>query len=211
MYLLCMNYILTEQQLRIIIKEEKNSKLTNYMKFMYSFTHKVVSISKKKYDLNVRFLLTMGTAIGGFLLPLDMFLKQGVFELNEDQIALILTGVAAINFYGNRKNISNIINKIKEEGLSDYFQSVLEKSDKLRKSFVGFLESLSLTLSSVQETISYAFLLPLITDFMDIAHGTQNFWEASEIVTERLLASGVVVISVQILIEVINKILKRVS
>lgn len=211
MYLLCMNYILTEQQLRIIIKEEKNSKLTNYMKFMYSFTHKVVSISKKKYDLNVRFLLTMGTAIGGFLLPLDMFLKQGVFELNEDQIALILTGVAAINFYGNRKNISNIIDKIKEEGLSDYLQSVLEKSDKLKNSFVGFLESLSLTLSSVQETISYAFLLPLITDFMDIAHGTQNFWGASEIMTERILASGVVVISGQILIEVINKILKRVS
>jgi hypothetical protein len=211
MYLLCMNYILTEQQLRIIVKEEKNSKLTNYMKFMYSFTHKVVSISKKKYGLNVRFLLTMGTAIGGFLLPLDMFLKQGIFELTEDQTALILTGVAAINFYGNRKNISNIIDKIKEEGLLDYFQSVLEKSDKLRKSFVGFLESLSLTLSSVQETISYAFLLPLITDFMDIAHGTQNFWEASEIVTERLLASGVVVISGQILIEVINKILKRVS
>jgi hypothetical protein len=206
-----MNYILTEQQLRIIIKEEKNSKLTNYMKFMYSFTHKVVSISKKKYDLNVRFLLTMGTAIGGFLLPLDMFLKQGVFELNEDQIALILTGVAAINFYGNRKNISNIIDKIKEEGLSDYLQSVLEKSDKLRKSFVGFLESLSLTLSSVQETISYAFLLPLITDFMDIAHGTQNFWGASEIMTERILASGVVVVSGQILIEIINKILKRVS
>jgi hypothetical protein len=206
-----MNYILTEQQLRIIVKEEKNSKLTNYMKFMYSFTHKVVSISKKKYGLNVRFLLTMGTAIGGFLLPLDMFLKQGIFELTEDQIALILTGVAAINFYGNRKNISNIIDKIKEEGLLDYFQSVLEKSDKLRKSFVGFLESLSLTLSSVQETISYAFLLPLITDFMDIAHGTQNIWEASEIVTERLLASGVVVISGQILIEVINKILKRVS
>ena len=211
MYLLCMNYILTEQQLRIIIKEEKNSKLTNYMKFMYSFTHKVVSISKKKYGLNVRFLLTMGTAIGGFLLPLDMFLKQGVFELNEDQIALILTGVAAINFYGNRKNISNIIDKIREDGLSDYFQSVLEKSDKLKNSFVGFLESLSLTLSSVQETISYAFLLPLITDFMDIAHGTQNFWGASEIMSERILASGVVVVSGQILIEIINKILKRVS
>jgi len=206
-----MNYILTEQQLRIIINEEKNTKLTNYMKFMYSFTHKVVSISKKKYDLNVRFLLTMGTAIGGFLLPLDMFLKQGVFELNEDQIALILTGVAAINFYGNRKNISNIIDKIREDGLSDYFQSVLEKSDKLKNSFVGFLESLSLTLSSVQETISYAFLLPLITDFMDIAHGTQNFWGASEIMTERILASGVVVISAQILIEIIGKILKRVS
>lgn len=211
MYLLCMNYILTEQQLRILIKEEKNTKLTNYMKFMYSFTHKVVSISKKKYNLNVRFLLTMGTAIGGFLLPLDMFLKQGSFELNEDQIALILTGVAAINFYGNKKNISDIIDKIKEEGLSEYFKSVLDKSDKLKNSFVSFLESLSLTLGSVQESISYAFLLPLITDFMDIAHGTSNFWGASEIITERILASGVVVISGQILIEIVNKILKRVS
>jgi len=211
MYLLCMNYILTEQQLRIIIKEENNTKLTNYMKFMYSFTHKIVSISKKKYGLNVRFLLTMGTAIGGFLLPLDMFLKQGTFELTEDQIALILTGVAAINFYGQKKNISNIVSKIEEEGLSEYFKSVLEKSDKLKNSFVNFLESLSLTLSSVQETISYAFLLPLITDFMNVAHGTQNFWGASEIMAERMLASGVVVVSGQILIEIINKILKRVS
>jgi hypothetical protein len=206
-----MNYILTEQQLRIIIKEQNDSKLTNYMKFMYSLTHKIVSISKKKYALNVRFLLTMGTAIGGFLLPLDMFLKQGTFELNEDQIALILTGVAAVNFYGNKKNISNIIDKIKEDGLSEYFQSVLEKSNKLKKSFVTFLESLSLTLSSVQETISYAFLLPLITDFMNVAHGTENFWGASEIMAERILASGVVVVSGQILIEIISKILKRVS
>lgn len=206
-----MNYILTEQQLRIIIKEQNDSKLTNYMKFMYSLTHKIVSISKKKYALNVRFLLTMGTAIGGFLLPLDMFLKQGTFELNEDQIALILTGVAAVNFYGNKKNISNIIDKIKEDGLSEYFQSVLEKSNKLKKSFVTFLESLSLTLSSVQETISYAFLLPLITDFMNVAHSTENFWGASEIIVERILASGVVVVSGQILIEIISKILKRVS
>jgi hypothetical protein len=206
-----MNYILTEQQLRIIIKEQNDSKLTNYMKFMYSLTHKIVSISKKKYGLNVRFLLTMGTAIGGFLLPLDMFLKQGTFELNEDQIALILTGVAAVNFYGNKKNISNIIDKIKEDGLSEYFQSVLEKSNKLKKSFVTFLESLSLTLSSVQETISYAFLLPLITDFMNVAHSTENFWGASEIIVERILASGVVVVSGQILIEIISKILKRVS
>jgi hypothetical protein len=206
-----MNYILTEQQLRIIIKEQNDSKLTNYMKFMYSLTHKIVSISKKKYGLNVRFLLTMGTAIGGFLLPLDMFLKQGTFELNEDQIALILTGVAAVNFYSNKKNISNIIDKIKEDGLSEYFQSVLEKSNKLKKSFVTFLESLSLTLSSVQETISYAFLLPLITDFMNVAHSTENFWGASEIIVERILASGVVVVSGQILIEIISKILKRVS
>jgi hypothetical protein len=206
-----MNYILTEQQLRIIIKEQNDSKLTNYMKFMYSLTHKIVSISKKKYALNVRFLLTMGTAIGGFLLPLDMFLKQGTFELNEDQIALILTGVAAVNFYGNKKNISNIIDKIKEDGLSEYFKSVLEKSNKLKKSFVTFLESLSLTLSSVQETISYAFLLPLITDFMNVAHSTENFWGASEIIVERILASGVVVVSGQILIEIISKILKRVS
>lgn len=206
-----MNYIITEEQLRAIIKEEKDSKLTNYMKFMYSFTNKIVSISKRKYRLNVRFLLTMGTAIGGFLLPLDMYLRQGTFELTDDQVALILVGVAAVNFYNSKRNISNIIDKIKEEGLTEYFESVLQKSDKLKNSFVSFLESLSLTLGSIQESISYSFLLPLITDFMSVAHGTTDFWSASEIMSERILASGVVVVSGQILIEVINKILKRVS
>ncbi len=211
MYLLCMNYILTEQQLKIIIKEANDSKLTNYMKMMYSLTHKIVTISKRKFNLNVRFLLTMGTAIGGFMLPLEMYLREGSFDLNEEQTALILVGIAAVNFYGQKKNISNILSKIKENGLSEYFESVLEKSDKLKKSFVGFLESLSLTLSSVQETISYAFLLPLITDLMNVAYNTKDFWGASEIMTERILASGVVVVSGQILIEIINKILKRVS
>jgi hypothetical protein len=206
-----MNYLITEEQLRIIIKEEKDSKLTNYMKQMYSFTHKIVSISKKKYGLNVRFLLTMGTAIGGFLLPLDRYLKEGSFELNDEQIALILTGIASVIFYENKRNVSDIINKIKEEGLSDYFESALEKSDKLKTAFKNFLESLSLTLGSVQEIISYAFLLPLVTDFINVAHGTQNFLGASEMIVERLLASGVVIVSGQILIEVINKILKKVS
>lgn len=206
-----MNYIITEEQLRLIIKEENDSKLTNYMKFMYSLTNKIVSISKRKYKLNVRFLLTMGTAIGGFLLPLDMYLRQGTFELTDDQVALILVGVAAVNFYNSKRNISNIIDKIKEEGLTEYFESVLQKSDKLKNSFVSFLESLSLTLGSIQESISYSFLLPLITDFMSVAHGTTDFWSASEIMSERILASGVVVVSGQILIEVINKILKRVS
>jgi hypothetical protein len=153
----------------------------------------------------------MGTAIGGFLLPLDRYLKEGSFELNDEQIALILTGIASITFYNNKKNISNIINKIKGEGLSNYFEYVLEKSDKLKNSFVSFLESLSLTLGSVQEIISYSFLLPLVTDFISVAHGTQNFLGASEMIVERLLASGVVIVSGQILIEIINKILKKVS
>jgi hypothetical protein len=206
-----MNYLITEEQLRIIIKEEKDSKLTNYMKEMYSFTYKIASISKKKYGLNVRFLLTMGTAIGGFLLPLDRYLKEGSFELNDEQIALILTGIASVIFYNNKRNVSDIINKIKEEGLSNYFESALEKSDKLKTAFKNFLESLSLTLSSVQEIISYSFLLPLITDFINVANGTQNFWGASEIMTERILASGVVIVSGEILSSLINKILKRVS
>lgn len=206
-----MNYLITEEQLRIIVKEEKDAKLTNYMKQMYSFTHKIVSISKKKYGLNVRFLLSMGTAIGGFLLPLDRYIKEGSFDLNDEQIALILTGIASVIFYENKRNITEIINRIKEEGLSDYFESVLEKSDKLKTAFKNFLESLSLTLSSVQEIISYSFLLPLITDFINVAHGTSNFWEASQIMTERMLASGVVIVSGEILNNLINKILRKVS
>jgi hypothetical protein len=54
-------------------------------------------------------------------------------------------------------------------------------------------------------------LLPLITDFINVAHGTSNFWGASQVMTERILASGVVIVSGEILNSLITKILRKVS
>jgi hypothetical protein len=72
------------------------------------------------------------------------------------------------------------------------------------------MESLNLTLGSTGEMISYAFLIPIVPDIVSIASQTGNIWSTSEMIAERLVASGVVVLSTKVLTEILSKIIKRV-
>ena len=80
-----MDFLINESQLRLILQEQDQSKMTDYMKDMYSFTSKLVEKAKKIYGLNLRLLLTWGASVGGFVLPLDNFIKPGRFNLTEEQ------------------------------------------------------------------------------------------------------------------------------
>lgn len=205
-----MNFLITEQQLNLIVESEKNSKLTTNMKELHSFTYNLVNRVKRAWGLNFKFLVTWGTAIGGLVAPLDRYIREGEFDLSDDAISLILIGVAATYFFQNKKEIKNLFNTIKEEGLVDVFKKVLTKSDELKNSFTSFLESLSLTLGATVEMVHYAFIIPIISDLIKISHSEGSSWDTAETIVERLLASGVVLVSGQILVEVIKKILQRV-
>ena len=70
-----MEFLITEQQLKVILEEQNDSKLTDYMKTMYSFTNNMVSRIQKVYALNLKMLLTWGTSVGGLVMPLDNFIR----------------------------------------------------------------------------------------------------------------------------------------
>ena len=78
-----MDFIISEQQLKFILEEQDRSKLSTYMKMLTSFTNDIVSQAKRKFDLNIRLLLTWGASVGGLVLPLKNYLDTGNFELNE--------------------------------------------------------------------------------------------------------------------------------
>ena len=157
-----MDFLINESQLRLILQEQDQSKMTDYMKDMYSFTSKLVEKAKKIYGLNLRLLLTWGASVGGFVLPLDNFIKTGRFNLTEEQQVLILIGIASTYFYDNSRAIKLILKKIKAEGLEDVFKEVLIKSKNLKNSFFKFLDSSNITLGSSMDLIAYSFLIPII-------------------------------------------------
>lgn len=204
-----MEFILNEHQFSILLENEKSSKLTSDMKRLHSFTVNLVSKIKRKFDLNFKFLVTWGTAIGGLVAPLDSYIREGEFELSDDSIALILIGIACTYFYQNKKELNKLIEKIKEEGLFEIFKKTLRKSEELRTQFADFMSSLNLTLGTTIEIIHYAFIIPIINDLIRISHGSGNSWDIAETIVDRLLASGVVLISGQVLLEVLNKLIKR--
>lgn len=206
-----MNYIVNEHQLRKFILEEKNENISNDLKTMKSFVVDVIAGVKKKYGINLKFLITWGTAIGGLVMPLDAYIRNGNFELSEEQIYLVIVGVVLIQLFNSSKAIGEVLDKIKEEGLTDIFNTSSEKFKELKSSYLDFMNSLNLTIGSTGELIAYAFLIPIVTDIVEIASGTSNLWANSQLIAERLLMSGVIVVSSQILTEIIAKILKRIS
>ena len=206
-----MEFLINESQLRTILQEQDESKMTEYMKTMYSFTKNIANRVNKVYGLNMKMLLTWGTAVGGLVMPLDQFIRQGNFDLSDDQRYLVLSGIAFIMFYENKKGLVSILEKIKEEGLEETFRMGLEKAKELKSSFKGFLSSLRVTVSSFMDTVAYSFLIPIILDIQSIADRTTDPKESAMLIAERLVASGVIIVGTQALSHVIKRIIEKIK
>jgi hypothetical protein len=205
-----MEFLINESQLRTILMEQDRSKMSGYMKKMYSFTNNLVNRVSKSYGLNLKMLLTWGTSVGGMVLPLDNYIRNGNFDLTDDQRYLVLAGIAFIMFFENKRGLTKILEKIKEEGLEDVFKVVLEKATNLKESFKSFLSSINVTVGSFLDTVAYSFLIPIIVDIQSVAAKSTDLKEASMLIAERLIASGVVIVSSKVLSTVIKKILERI-
>lgn len=205
-----MEFILTESQLLRCIKENKEFDiLPQSLKRMNSFVKNMVSRVQKTYGLNLRMLLTWGTSIGGLVMPLDEFLKSGNFELSQDQRYLILTGLVFTIFFEGKRGVGKVLTKIKEEGLSEIFDVSFAKGKELKESFSKFLSSSKIIISQLVEVVSYAFLIPIIVDIQNAVTGTKNIAESAALITERLLSSGAILISREILFDLIKKLVRK--
>jgi hypothetical protein len=204
-----MDFLVNESQLRVILQEQDQSKMSDYMKELYSFTSNLVNKAKKTYGFNLKLLLTWGASVGGLVMPLDRFIRTGRFELTDEQATLILIGIACTYFYDNVKTLKTILNKIKEEGLEDTFKEVLIKSRNLRDSFFNFMKSANITLGSTLELATYSFLIPIITDIQSAIIEGSDIQTTAMTISKRLFASGVVLIGQIALTETIKKIIKK--
>jgi len=206
-----MEFLINESQLKIILTEEQSSRLTESIKVMNNYTVNLVKQLKTFYGLNFKMLLTWGASVGGLMMPLDNFIKSGNFNLNEREEILIIGAVASILFTENEKNITTLLKKIKEDGLTDVFQVVLNKGEELKSSFVNFLKSLKISIGSFMEMTAYAFLIPILFDILSIADQSTSIRQGSLLVAERIISSGLVFISKEAIYNLIRKIIKRVS
>jgi len=204
-----MDFLINESQLRTILQEQDESRMNGYMKTMYSFTKNLVNRAGKVYNLNLKMLLTWGTAVGGLVMPLDQFIKSGEFNLSDNQRYLVLAGIAFILFFDNKKGIVDVLKKNKEEGLEEVFKKTLDKGKELKSSFKGFLFSLNVSVCSFMDIVAYAFLIPIILDIQNIAESSVDPKEAGLLIAERLVSSGIVVIGAQALSQVIRKIIQK--
>lgn len=206
-----MDFLINESQLKLILSEEDRSELSGYMKELKLFTNQIVSRVLKSYNINIRMLLTWGTSVGGMVLPLDQYIKSGNFDISEEQRMLVLAGIAFTLFFESKKPLVKLLNTIKEEGLEEIYINGVRKGSQLKESFLNFMSSINVSVGSFMDTISYSFLIPIIMDIQSIAIRTSDPKEASMLIAERLIASGVILIGAQVLTRVIKKIIDRIT
>jgi hypothetical protein len=202
-----MNFLISKNQFQLISENISKNSFNDSCKKMNLFLKELVSEVLKKYDINLKTLLTWGPSIGGFLMPLDNFIKTGDFEVNETQRLLILAGIATTIFFDKIESTKKLIDLIKKEGILEIFKKVLSKAKKLKNSFVNFIISLKTSLNTFTDIISYAFLIPIISDIQLFSIGSLDKGEAATIIAKRLIASGAVVVSGTTLKEIIKKLL----
>ena len=154
-------------------------------------------------------LLTWGTSVVGLMMPLDNYIRSGNFNLTDDQIALVLSGIAFILFFEGRTGIKTIMKKIKDEGIQEEFDVVLSKTKQLKIAFEEFLWSLKFSMGTALDTVAYSFLIPIIADIYQASMEVTNVTEAAALITERLLASGFVVVGKEVLSTLIRKLIKK--
>jgi hypothetical protein len=205
-----MEFLITESQLQLILSEQKNDdNLSGSLKRMKSFTNNMVSKILKTYDINLKMFLTWGTSIAGLVMPLNEFLRTGNFNLSESERYLVLSGIAFLIFFEGKRGLNKVLSKIKEEGLEEVFDATLLKAYQLKDSFTTFLRSTRVITSQVLEIVSYAFLIPIIGDIQELASSSSDVRQTALIIAERLAASGVVLLSKEILFLMFKKLIKR--
>ena len=112
-------------------------------------------------------------------------------------------------YFDNKSVIRKILTKVKEEGIESEFQQVLGKGYELRKAFLAFMQSLDTSIRSFSEIISYAFLLPIISDIYDFVLKSDSINVVAGNIVSRLIASGVILVGSEVLHEVIKSMSKR--
>ena len=203
------NFIITEEQKKLIINESIGSELGEVVTQNYEFVKDILKKTSEQIGVNLEFAITWGATIGGLVGPLNDFVMGIYPEISDVEVSLLLTGVIAVIYFDNKKLIKTILEKIKEKGLEDIFKTTLKKGEELKNVFLTFIESLNLTTHKIINIMSYTFIVPLIPQLFELGHnGTFTDSDISQI-SVRLASFGVLTVSSLIIRELVKKTLER--
>ena len=206
-----MEIAISEDVQRKLITESLMGDLSKVLSNLVSVGKENIKDTQKMMKFDLKFLLTWSGTIGGFMGPLNQYIKDQNVEITEANINLIVLGVCSLLFYNNEKLISELISKIKEKGLIKTFELALEKGKELKSALVGFLESIGLTTGSLFAIASFTFLIPILGILNGYAQGGEITSESIQEIAERIAMAGVTALSATTIRNFLKKFFKKVE
>lgn len=204
-----MNYLITESQMEVILEESMREKLSENMQKLNEIAKKTIEEVWTVYKLNFKFLLTWGASIGGMIGPMKSWIEGNIPNIGQHEISLLALGAIAQFYYDNERKLKLLYKKIQDKGLESELDITRLKADELRRKFGSFISSIGLTTTSMINTMSYAFLLPILEDIYLLSLGSDNNQELLSLMMKRLVASGAMIVTGTILSNLLKKVVKK--
>lgn len=177
-----MKIILKESQYRKILIEERKISVKNKMKELEEFFLNLVENIKNQIGLDISFLMTWGATISGFAKPVSDFIQNKYEGISNDNLVLMTVGLILTYYQSNKEMLKKVLNKIKEEGLVTEFESMLSVGERLRKTFVSFIESLAIPMLKYSNILAYTFIIPILGDLLSMVTNDPTSINPNEIV-----------------------------
>lgn len=203
-----MKIVITESQKSIILSENIGLGINNKLKDMKIFTKNVLNSTKNQIGLDLKFLLTWGSTIGGFMGPIARYMEDKSPSLTDADIALISTGIILTYYNENKEKLIKVLDKIEERKLISEFDDALSIANILKNKFLNFIESLGVTISSIGNMMAYTFLIPLLPEIYSLVQDTGKNVDVNMMV-ERIMNYGIVTASAIFVKELVIKIVER--
>ena len=173
-----------------LLKESVQDKLTQDLMILYSDSKKILNDFDKIWDLNLKLLSTWGAALGGIMLPMKKWIEEKFPQLSYKQVILVLMGSIVGFYYDNEYFITNILRKIKKEGLLDQFKQSVIMAQRLNNSLNTLLDEMQFYGDDFVDYLSFAFVLPMMEDLKN-SITSDNL----EIISDKMVSSGLILTS----------------
>jgi hypothetical protein len=173
-----------------LLKESVQDKLSQDLMILYSDSKKILNDFDEIWDLNLKLLSTWGAALGGIMLPMKKWIEEKFPQLSYKQVILVLMGSIVGFYYDNEYFITNILRKIKKEGLLDQFKQSVIMAQRLNNSLNTLLDNIHFYGDDFVDYLSFAFVLPMMEDLKNSVNS-----DNLEIISDRMVNSGFILTS----------------
>jgi hypothetical protein len=159
-----MEIIITEEQHRVILKENFKSDVIKKVELFKQYTVDVVNDLKNSMNFNFRFGVTYGAGIGVVLNHVIEHLHENYSGLSDTDIKMLaLTAIMVVFF--ETKDILKMENEVEKKGLQNELSDAVSFTESLKTKFSKILKAVGSSFWRGTDIIGYAFLLPILGEF----------------------------------------------
>lgn len=201
-----MQYILTEEQHRLILTEGFKDAVEDRLKSAYNLTKKTIERTMEQMGSSFRFALTYGAGIGALLPAVNEFLMKEFNGLSDFQISNLALSAIAVVFF-NAKDYMGIYKKMKEDGLIDELKDTISFTEKLKDRVSRVLDVIGVSSYQALDILAFSFLLPILPAIIQLLSDS----DMDEVALKGILSSSFVTVSAITLKSLIEKLSEKIS